>query len=103
MHQEEEEDFDNYPITYSIDNQILMHREAHFGGNFALMLDYYKNEGRGVNKEFEISRIEELYKLQQQTGKDLATYMLSGPEIEKIGQAKNAYKTLRDIYTVKNA
>lgn len=102
MHQEEEEGFDNFPITYSIDNQIIMHREAHFGGNFALMIDYYKNDGKGVNKEFEISRIEELSKLQMQSGRDLATFLLSGAEIEKIAEAKNAYKTLRDIYTVKN-
>lgn len=102
MHQEEDEDFENYPITYSIDNQILMHREAHFGGDFALMLDYYNNEGKGVNKEFELSRINELYTLQQQTGKDLAAFMLSGPEIEKIATAKEAYKALRDIYTVKS-
>ncbi|MBA3815084.1 MAG: HEAT repeat domain-containing protein [Parachlamydiaceae bacterium] len=102
MHQEENEDFDNFPITYSIDNQILMHREAHFGGDFALMLDYYTNEGKGVNKEFELSRIEELAKLEQQTGKDLVTFMLSGPEIEKIGKAKKAYKDLREVYSVKN-
>lgn len=103
MYQEEEEDFENFPVTYSIDNQILMHREAHFGGDFALMLDYYRNEGKGVNKEFEIPRIEELYRLQQQTGRDLATYMLSGAEIEKISKAKEAYKALREIYTAKNA
>lgn len=102
MHEEENENFDNYPITYSIDNQILMHREAHFGGDFALMLDYYKNEGKGVNKEFELARIEELYKLQQQTGRDLTTFMLSGPEIEKIAEAKQAYKTLREMYSTKN-
>jgi HEAT repeat protein len=102
MHQEEEEEgFDNFPITYSIDNQILMHRETHFGGDFALMLEYYKNEGKGINKEFELSRIEELYKLQTQTGRDLATVMLSGAEIEKIAKAKEAYKALRDIYTIK--
>src|SRR5438105_2356226 len=98
MQQEEDEDFDQYPITYSIDNQILMHREVHFGGNFEVMLHYYKNEGKGINKEFEISRIEELFELQQKTGKDLAAVMLSGPEIEKVAKAKQFYKTLRHIY-----
>lgn len=97
----EEEDFDNYPISYSIDNQIIMHRDAHFSGDFALMLDYYKKEGKGVSKEFEISRIEELQQLQNRTGKDLATFMLSGPEAEKVSLAKQAYKKLRDLYNVK--
>lgn len=103
MHQEDDENFDDFPITYSIDNQILMHREAHFGGDFSIMIDYYTREGKGVNKEFELSRINELNQLQQQTGRNLATYMLSGPEIEKIAEAKEAYKTLRNLYNVKSA
>jgi HEAT repeat protein len=102
MHQEEDEDFDNFPITYTIDNQILMHRDAHFGGDFALMLDYYNHEGKGVYKDFELSHIKELYQLQQKTGKDLAAFMLSGPEIEKIAKAKKAYKALRDVYAIKH-
>lgn len=102
MQNAEDEDFENFPIAYSVDNQILMHRDAHFGGSFDLMLDYYKKEGKGINPEFEISRIEELQKTQNQTGRDLATFMLSGAELEKISQSKNAYKTLRDLYTIKN-
>lgn len=101
MHNEEE-DFDQFPITYSIDNQIIMHRDAHFSGNFDLMLDYYKKNGKGINQDFEISRIEELQHTQNQSGKDLATFMLSGAELEKIAQAKNAYKALRDLYNIKN-
>lgn len=100
MHDEEE---DNYPIAYSIDNLILMHRDAHFSGSFALMIDYYRKEGKGVSKEFDIPRVEELQKLQVSTGKDPAALMLSGPEAEKVARAKEAYKTLRDIYSVKNA
>lgn len=99
--QDESDDFDNFPVTYSIDNQILMHRDAHFGGNFDLMLDYYKKNGKGVNNDFEISRIEDLQKTQMQSGRDLSTFMLSGPEIEKIAASKTAYKTLRDLYSLK--
>lgn len=102
MQQEQDEDFDQYPITYSIDSQILMHREVHFGGDFEVMLNYYNKEGKGINKDFEISRIEELYQLQKKTGKDLATVMLSGAEMEKVAKAKQAYKTLRHVYAIKS-
>lgn len=98
----EDDLLEEFPITYSIDNQILMHRDAHFSGNFDLMLDYYRKEGKGINKEFEISRIEDLQRTQNQSGRDLATFMLSGAELEKIAKAKNAYKTLRDLYSKKN-
>lgn len=102
MYDEEEDDLENFPLSYSIDNQIIMHRDIHFGGNFAIMLDYYQKEGKGVHNDFEITRIEELQRLQNQTGKDLATFMLSGAEAEKIAQAKNAYKNLRDLFSIRN-
>lgn len=99
----EEEEFEDFPVAYAIDNLILMHRDVHFSGSFPLMLDYYRKEGKGVSQEFDIPRIEELQKLQDSTGKDPAVLMLSGAEAEKIAQAKQAYKTLRDIYHFKNA
>lgn len=98
----EDDNFDEFPISYSIDNQILMHRDSHFSGNFDLMLDYYKNEGKGINKEFDIARIEDLQRTQYQSGKNLSTFMLSGAELEKIAQTKTAYKTLRDLYSIKS-
>lgn len=93
---------EEYSLTYSIDNAILMHRDVHFGGNFELMLDYYKNEGRGTAKEFDIARIEQLNQMQIESGSDLAPLMLSGPEIEKIARARQVYQQLKALYEVKN-
>jgi len=98
LNQDEEE----IPLAYSIDNAILMHRDAHFGGNFDLMLDYYKKNGRGISQEFDVARIEQLYRAQRQGGKDLAPLLLSGAEAEKIARVRMAYKRLRSLYEVKN-
>lgn len=98
----EPEDFDEFPIAYSIDNAILMHRDAHFGGDFSTMIDYYNKGGKGVNQEFDLSRIEELHSTQQRTGKDLSPLMLSGAEAEKVSHSRDLYKQLRDLYEKKH-
>ena len=97
-----EDDFEDLPIAYSIDNAILMHRDAHFGGDFTVMIDYYKKGGHGVSKDFDIERVEELAKLQETTGRDLAPMMLSGAEAEKIADARQAYVNLRELCENKN-
>lgn len=91
------DDIEELPLAYSIDNAILMHRDVHFGGSFPIMLDYYSKEGRGINQEFDIERIKELYLTEQQSGKNLAALMLSGSEAEKIAKAREKYKQLRDL------
>lgn len=97
---EEQEGSEDHPLIYALDNVILMHRDAHFSGNFALMLDYYRKEGRGVISDIEISRIEELYEMELNQGVNLAAMLLSGSEMEKIARAKQLYKQLRDLYNV---
>ncbi len=98
----DDEEFENYPIAYSIDNAILMHRDVHFGGNFAIMLDYYTKEGRGICPDFDIARIQELYQSEQQTGNNLSPLLLSGAEAEKVSLAKQSYRQLRDLYQLRN-
>ncbi len=93
-----EEDFENTPLAYAIDNMILIHRDAHFGGSFPIMFNYYKNEGRGIFPEFDLRRIEELYELEQEKETNLSVLVLSGPEIEKIGASRKLYKQLRALY-----
>lgn len=88
-------------ISNAIDNSILMHRDAHFGGSFPIMIDYYEKEGKGVNQDFELKRIRELAALEAKNHQNLAAMMLSGPEAEKVSQAKESYKNLRDLYDVK--
>jgi hypothetical protein len=82
----------------AIDIQILMHREAHFGGQFDLMLEYYAGGGKGVNPEFEISRIEELAQIENGLQQNLAVLFLSGADAEKVSRARQMYKELRSLY-----
>ena len=90
-----EEDF---PISQAIDNVILMHRDAHFGGDFSLMLDYYEQDKKGCFPDIDIRRLRELFELERKMKQNLAGLLLSGSEAERIGQAKDAYKKLRKIY-----
>lgn len=101
--QENDDFLEDFPIAYSIDNAILMHRDAHFGGDFDVMLDYYGKEGKGISKDFDIERIQELAHLQKSSGKDLAPLMLSGAEAEKVASARKAYQDLRELCENKNA
>lgn len=99
---EPEDDFENFPLTDSVDKEILMHRDAHFGGQFPIMLDYYREEGKGVNPNFDLSRIESLAAAEMQMKQNLAPLILSGADADKVAQAKEAYKKLRDVYEVEN-
>ncbi len=89
---------ENFPITTALDNTILMHRDAHFGGNFSIMLEYYEREGKGIYKEIDLKQIQRLAELEKGAGQDLAPLLLSGAEAEKVGIARLAYKRLRDLY-----
>ena len=102
MELDEDNSIEDFPIAYSIDNLILMHRDAHFGGDFNTMLDYYKRNGRGISLEFDIERIQEVADAQHAAGKDLSPVMLSGAEAEKIARSRQLYKDLREICESKN-
>lgn len=91
-------DDDGFPLSDAQDIAILMHRDAHFGGQFDLMLDYYQKEGKGVLPDFDLDRILELKKMEEVLGQNLAAVMLSGAEAEHVARSKEAYKTLREIY-----
>ena len=78
-----------------------MHRDAHFGGLFSIMLEYYQQEKKGVQPEFDISRIESLAALEEQLKQNLAALFLAAHEIQKVADAREAYQRLRDIYEVK--
>lgn len=91
-------EFDNYPIQDNIDNEILMHRDAHFGGQFNLMIEYYNQEGKGAIEELPLERILFLAQLEEKSGQNLAPLLLSAREASKIALSKSAYKMLRDIY-----
>ena len=68
---------DSFPVADMHDHEILMHRDAHFGGNFQVMLDYYATEGKGVQPDFEPKRIRELKDLQEKSDQNLSDTLLS--------------------------
>ena len=96
-HDDDDRDVEEFPIAYSIDNLILMHRDAHFGGDFNVMLDYYKSNGRGTSIEFDIERIQEVADTQHAEGKDLSPILLSGAEAERVANSRKVYKELREL------
>jgi HEAT repeat protein len=98
----EEQLNDHFPLADAIDHEVLMHRDAHFGGLFSVMLEYYRNEGKGVQPDFTIKRIERLALLEDQLKENLAALFLTSQEAQRVADAREAYETLRAIYGVKN-
>lgn len=94
-----EEDEYSTSLTDELDHHILMHRDAHFGGDFGVMLNYYMDEDHiGVEAEFDYDRIAYLAEVEKGLGKDLAAMMLSGAEAEAVARARTAYAKLKEIY-----
>lgn len=95
---------DHFPshLEDSFDKDILMQRDAHFGGSFQVMLDYYRSNGRGVDGRFEIERMKELAEEENRLQQNLAPMFLGATDAEEIQKAREAYKKLRQIYESKS-
>lgn len=93
---------EGFPVSNEQDVAILQHRDVHFGGNFGVMLKYYTEGGKGVNPEFELSQIEALALMEKDSGQNMAAMLLSGPDAERVAEAKDAYKKLRALYESKD-
>lgn len=98
MEQDFSEDNEDFSLANALDATILMHRDAHFGGNFEFMLDYYEKGGKGVQPDIEISRIHELQEMEKQLHQNLAAMLLTAAEAERVAEARLSYKKLRDLY-----
>lgn len=96
------QDPQHFPMVDAIDHEILMHREAHFGGLFPIMLEYYQKGGKGVQVEFDQERIARLAEMENQLKQNLAALFLDSFEAQKVADARAAYQKLRDIYEIKN-
>ncbi len=90
------------PVLDATANTIIMHRDVHFGGKFSIMLDYYNNEGKGVQYDFSTAHIEALDTIEKEKGINLSALILSASDIEEIENAKEIYKNLRAIYEVES-
>lgn len=93
---------EGFPVSDEQNIAILQHRDVHFGGNFGVMLEYYMKGGKGVNPEFDIEQIQALALIEKETGQNMAAMLLSGAEAERIAEAKEAYKKLREIFNSKD-
>lgn len=90
----------DHPLLDEIDLEILMHKDAHFGGSFPVMIEYYEKDKVGTQGDFELKRIKELAAFDKDG--HLSAEML--PEIAKneVIFAKELYKKFRDCYEEKD-
>lgn len=86
----------DHPLLDTIDLEILMHKDAHFGGSYAVMIDYYLEDGLGVQEEFSIERIKELEAFDKEG--NLSEEIL--PELAKndVTFSKDLYAKLKNCY-----
>jgi len=94
--------FDHFPIADALDHEILMHRDTHFGGLFSVMLDYYAQEGKGIQPQITLDRIEKLDIMEKQVKQNLAAMFLLAEEMQKVADSREAYRQLRSIYEINN-
>ncbi len=84
------------------DHEILMHRDAHFGGKFDRMLEYYRQGKKGVNPDFDMERILYLYDIERDLGVNLSLETLDDEEKDKVEESIKRYETLRTLSHKKN-
>jgi hypothetical protein len=84
---------ESFPLYYSEDAMILMHRDSHFGGSFQVMLEYYHQNGIGTLEEIPIHRIEELATFEINYGSNIAALLLTSQDAERIAQARQLYRS----------
>lgn len=87
-----------FPLECDEDHSILLHRDAHFAGSFEAMLDYYQEERKGVQQDFDIERISQLAEIEGNVGEDLSQVMLSEGELEAVKEVRQSYEKLRELY-----
>lgn len=85
------------PMIDTLDIDIILHRDIHFGKNFDIMLDYYLEKGVGAMSDFPIDRIQQLQKMEKALNKSLSSYLPSAVD-DLAARAKTLYTNLREIY-----
>jgi len=90
--------FSHIPLLDAVDLDILMHKDAHFGGNFSIMIEYYEGDGIGSMPDFELDRIKELDQIEKALGSSLSEMLLPLPAKQIVERSKKNYQDLRSIY-----
>ena len=83
------------PTLDTLRLEMIMHRNAHFGGSFDVMIEYYRNDGVGVMPDFDIETLQELKDLEDDQDLNEALPEPAKLEVEK---AQERYRLLRDVY-----
>ncbi|MDB6081897.1 MAG: hypothetical protein JWO53_1169 [Chlamydiia bacterium] len=83
------------------DRDILMHRDAHFGGKFDLMLHEYEYEKKGAVLDSSLKRIKALQAYEAELGTNIAPILLQGADAEKVSHAKKMYQELSELFDEK--
>lgn len=91
-------DLYSFPLIDRNDHEILMHKDAHFGGSFTAMISYYEQEGKGAQAEFELKRIRLLHEMEDKSGQSLSEVFLDEEEKKEVALAKQKYLLLRQVY-----
>lgn len=81
------------PLYDSDDIEVLMHRHAHFGGSFGIMLDYYEKGSKGAVLEPE--RVRRIAAIP-------GAYTLSEADQARGDESLAMYHNLRSIYEVED-
>ncbi|MGR3952250.1 MAG: hypothetical protein QRY74_05085 [Chlamydia sp.] len=80
------------------DIRILLAREIHFSGSFRAMLSYYSDrDNKGIHPEIFLSRIEELFQIEERLGQNIAPLILKGTDAEKVARAKKMYLEMQQV------
>lgn len=93
------------PTIDALDCEIVMNRDAHFGGLFSIMIEYYEKESKGIRPEFSLKRIAELARYEEslEAGANLRDMLLTDSQKEKVKRSQDAYLKLRQIFEVEGA
>lgn len=89
---------DAFQVIDEEDRDILLQREAHFGGSFVAMEEYYQNPERiGVVEALSPNRIAFLADVERRLGQNIAPKILSGRDAEHIARAKKTYDMIAEL------
>lgn len=89
------------PLQDAEHNEILMHRDVHFGGKFPLMIQHYEAKRKGVQPHFDLDKLYFLAEWEKTMKQNPAPLLLTAEEIEKVAKAKKAYEKLQEVYEKK--
>lgn len=86
-------------LSDEMDHWILMHRDAHFGGQFDTMITYYTTGNHiGVDPHLDVDRMYYLKAVEEEVGANLAAMLLNAGEAEQIAMCRQTYTKLREVY-----